>query len=219
MRCTQVNIVSESTFEACWLRLSTNMASLVSYARYWFTDRLVSIKVMIFKMVEMVEKGFVRPLGPSSTTMSDSHVPIPYYIDPDLLPAPLPTNAEIENSTDEIGDSQDRCVVFLGPYFVVKYGIMINLMECQNMLFVKQKSKIRVPQVYAMYTDTETGKNYIVMEYIEGQTLEKAWPNLESLDKEQISTILRYYLDELHAMPPSGYYGSLGKLHYLNGIF
>ena len=192
------------------------MFSLVDYIRYWFKDAIHSFKMFVPRLFG---SGFARLLGLSSTTMADFHVQIPYYIASGLLPASLPTISDIESSPDVIGDQQSRCIIFLAPHFVVKCGLMISLMEGQNMLFISQKSDIRVPQIYAMYTNTQTGKNYIVMEYIEGQTLDSIWPVLSSSDKEQITAELKYYIDQLRALPPSRYYGSLGKRHFLNGMF
>ncbi len=57
------------------------------------------------------------------------------------------------------------------------------------------------------------------MEYIEGETLQSAWPTLSSLDKVQIASKLRSYFDQLRALPWPGYYGSLGKLHFLSNMF
>jgi len=144
---------------------------------------------------------------------------MPYYAALNLLPTPLPTNAEIELLRVATSSDEARCILFFPPHFVVKYGSIISLVEGQNMLFVSQRSNVRVPRVYAIYTEAATKINYIIMEYIEGETLQSAWLTLNSLDKVQIASNLSSYFDQLRALPSSGCYGSLGKLHFLSNMF
>lgn len=74
---------------------------------------------------------------------------------------------------------------------MVKFGIRIDLLEGENMIFVRENTSIRVPQVYVLYTSTNTGKKYIVMERIAGQTLLSSWPRLGVSEKEFVVTTLR----------------------------
>ena len=53
----------------------------------------------------------------------------------------------------------------------MKFGLGVNLIEGENMLFVREKTNIPIPRVFALYSAPETGKNFIVMERILGQTL------------------------------------------------
>ncbi len=88
--------------------------------------------------------------------MSEFRIKTPYYTASDLLPAPLPTNAEIETSRLAANSEEGRCVAFLPPHFFVKYSTMISLVEGQNMVFVSQRTDVRVPRIYAIYTEAET---------------------------------------------------------------
>ncbi|KAL4778698.1 hypothetical protein BJX76DRAFT_362490 [Aspergillus varians] len=76
-----------------------------------------------------------------------------------------------------------------------------------------------VPQVYALYSDPETGTNNIVMEYIQGKTLASLWPDLDFAHKGSIMATLRSSLDELRRMPSPGYYGSLDARGLLDEAF
>lgn len=64
-----------------------------------------------------------------------------------------------------------RRIVGVGQHFVVKFGLGIDLIEGENMLFVRENTDTPVPRVFALYSDPKTGKNFIVMERILGQTL------------------------------------------------
>ncbi|GFF93398.1 hypothetical protein CNMCM6936_009413 [Aspergillus lentulus] len=68
-------------------------------------------------------------------------------------------------------------------------------------------------------TSTNTGKKYIVMERIAGQSLLSSWPQLGFPEKETVVSTLRQYFIELRQLPSPSYYGSLGKRPLLNGIF
>lgn len=99
---------------------------------------------------------------------------IPFYATD--LPYPRPTGTEIENAPGIPMEYGGRKIVGVGPHFIVKFGLGVNLMEGENMLFVREKINIPVPRVFALYSDLETGKNFIVIERILGQTPLLAWP-------------------------------------------
>ncbi|KAL2823118.1 phosphotransferase enzyme family protein [Aspergillus granulosus] len=145
-----------------------------------------------------------------------SLVSLPYYASD--VPFPLPTDTEIDDAPDITLAYGGRRVVQVGHY-VVKFGKCVNLLEGENLLFVREKTNIPVPQVYAIYTKPETGKNYIVMEQIHGETLQSLWPRLTSPEKDSIMTTMRVYFNELRNLPPPDYYGSLGGRSLLDEIF
>ena len=72
------------------------------------------------------------------------------------IPCTLPNNVDIEVSKDGFADYSGQKVVRLGKHFVVIYGININIIEAENMLFVRKATTIPVPKVYALYTDSDT---------------------------------------------------------------
>lgn len=94
---------------------------------------------------------------------------IPFYADG--LPCPLPTDDEIENAPDISMEYGGRRIVAVVQHFVVKFGLGVNPMEGENMLFVRDNTNIRVPRVYALYTNPVSGKHFIIIERIIGQTL------------------------------------------------
>lgn len=142
---------------------------------------------------------------------------LPYYAGD--LPCQLPTEAEIDEAPDIAEQYGGRRVVAIEPHFVVKFGIGTELLEGENMIFVRGNTNIRVPRVYALYTNTDTGKKYIVMERIAGETLLSLWSGLGLSEKESVVTTLRRCFDELRQLSSPGYYGSLGKRPLLDGIF
>ncbi|PYI05492.1 phosphotransferase enzyme family protein [Aspergillus sclerotiicarbonarius CBS 121057] len=146
-----------------------------------------------------------------------STVELPYYATD--LPSPLPTEADIDAAPDISLAYGGRRVVKIGTHFVVKYGRGVNLIEGENMLYVQKSTSIPVPRVYALYSNPETRKNYIIMERIAGQTLLSLWPELNHSEKETVAATLQTYFDELRQLPSPGYYGSLGKRHLCDDIF
>jgi hypothetical protein len=65
----------------------------------------------------------------------------------------------------------------------VKFGLGVKLIKGENMSFVRENTNVPVPRVYALYSDSKTGKNYIVEERIIGQSLLSVWPQLITLEK------------------------------------
>jgi hypothetical protein len=133
---------------------------------------------------------------------------LPYFAPTHLLPAPLPTVAEILAS-QRILSTLRATVVVVGDHFVVKYGTIVHLQEGENMLFIRKSTSIPVLTVYALFNDHETGMNFIVQKYILGKTLEGLWRSLETVEKEALVLQLRRYMDELRSIPSPGYYGGI----------
>ncbi|TVY50551.1 hypothetical protein LCER1_G008409 [Lachnellula cervina] len=153
-------------------------------------------------------------------------IKVPYFAPASELPQPLPTNQEIHDSTAQYVDSGGRRVVRIGSY-VIKYGPHVSVIEGENMIFVSRETTIPVPRVYAIYTateifcDTNTREecNYIVMEHLEGHTLDFEWGLLSAQQKDHILAQLRGYMNQLRSIPSPGYYGSLGRRGLLDCIF
>lgn len=138
------------------------------------------------------------------------------------LPAPLPTIADIHESNEVFSPQPARMVVGVGEHFVVKYGRGIDLIEGETLLYLEHTA-VPAPQLYAMFRDESTKKNYIIMERIKGRTLEDAYPTLDNAAKEVIATRLRSVLDHMRTLPspdPDGYpYCSVGRSGLPDGIF
>lgn len=86
-----------------------------------------------------------------------------------------------------------------GEHFVVKFGLGVDLIEGEKMLYVRQQTQIPVPRVYALYSRGQT--NHIVMEKIAGQTLSSAWLVLNDFDKQTITGVLSDHFKELRDLP------------------
>ena len=75
-------------------------------------------------------------------------IKLPYYAND--VPAPLPTNAKIEAASEISLAYGGRRIVEIGDHFVVKFGLGVDLIEGENMLFVKENTNINVSRVYAL---------------------------------------------------------------------
>lgn len=62
-------------------------------------------------------------------------------------------------------------VVAIGNCLVVKYRAAVNLIEGEHMIFVRENTNIRVPKVYALYSNPTTAIQYIIMEGMPGKIL------------------------------------------------
>ncbi|CRL23602.1 unnamed protein product [Penicillium camemberti] len=98
-----------------------------------------------------------------------------------------------------------RRIVGVGQHFVVKFGLGVDLIEGENMLFVRENTDIPVPRVFALYSDPKTGKNFI--------------PQLTTSEKQDISSDLRRYFDDLRQLLSQNYFGSFNKRRLLDEIF
>lgn len=114
-------------------------------------------------------------------------------------------------------------MVRVGEHFAVKYGWLVRPSEGQNALYVREKSSVPVPRIYAIYQQEDTkGRNctYIVMGYIDGRALNECWGTLGTEAKEAIALQLRSYLDQLRGPPSLGtFFGSLDNGPLRDGLF
>lgn len=149
--------------------------------------------------------------------------PYPFFAASDILPAPLPTIEEIATSQDLLKASTGRRIVRVGPHFIVKYGMNVDLKEGQNMLFVRQNSAVPVPTLYALYSHHQEGKKrptvYIVMENIAGESLESGWSSLDPTAKSDVARQLRQCFEQLRQIPSHGYFGGLGRQQFDHPVF
>ncbi|KAG4422248.1 hypothetical protein IFR04_004628 [Cadophora malorum] len=146
-------------------------------------------------------------------------IALPFYATADTLPQSLPTEDEIESSLEVFVDQTARKVVGVGPNFVVKYGLAVDLIEGENMLHIAQNTSVPVPRIYALYSNPKTMKRYIVMERSAGETLASLWPNLVATQKMAIAQSLRRAMDQLRRLPSPGGYCSVGNRPLQDSIF
>jgi hypothetical protein len=125
------------------------------------------------------------------------------------LPSRLPSQDEIARSSEFFSKRAGCAVVGVGRHYVVKYGSQVDLNEGETMLHVARSTAVRVPQVFALFRDEENEKNYIIMERIHGETLERLWPGLSQAEKEEVSFRLKASMDELRRLPSPGVFCAL----------
>jgi tRNA A-37 threonylcarbamoyl transferase component Bud32 len=84
---------------------------------------------------------------------------------------------------------------------VVKVRDGARLSEAATMDFVRHKTSIPIPKVYAAYVDeNDSTKSLLIMEYIKGEVLCDVWNSIPPAQKEEIILQLRGYLEELRAV-------------------
>ncbi|KAK4543569.1 hypothetical protein LTR36_005464 [Oleoguttula mirabilis] len=131
----------------------------------------------------------------------------------------LPTIAEILASTHFLSHpDSDTKVVKVGEQFAVKYGSRVTLLEAENMEYLANTA-VPAPKVYASMKDPEEDRLFIIMEFIEGETLEAALPSLTSAECDSVFDQIRRALIHMRSFPPPDYLGSSGRRPYLDGIF
>jgi hypothetical protein len=141
-------------------------------------------------------------------------VPLPFHLAPSQLPAPLPSEEDILASTTTLsGDASHSRVVAIGPHYVAKHGRAVSELEGQNLLFLEQHAngQTTAPRLYAMYRSPSTGHVCLVMERLQGQTLESLWPGLAEDEKSQVCAELKKAVDALREIPAPGFYGGVGR--------
>jgi len=147
---------------------------------------------------------------------------LPYFRNPEELPAPLPTTSEILASNDIIKGIEawaTRKVVGVGEHFIVKYSPSNDQIEGENLLFL-ERNNLRgfAPRLYAMWKEAD-GTIFLVMERIRGDTLESLWPTLQESDKDRILAKTRAILIQIRATPHRGFFGSVNKSHMPHHLF
>ena len=133
----------------------------------------------------------------------------------------LPTIAKIRASTAVLTlPGTGTTVVRIGERFAVKFGPHVELREAESMRFVSDHCRnISLPKVYGTLTDEASGEHFIVMEYIDGDNVEKLLPSLTKAEKADICRQLKNAVDELRSLPSHGYIGSVGQMPCLNTLF
>jgi hypothetical protein len=148
---------------------------------------------------------------------------LPYVAEEASLPASVPTEQEIESATEILSVTTGRKVVIVGDHFVVKYGVRVDLLEGERMLFLTQSTNILVPRIYAMFQSWEEGKHnpksYIFMERIRGCGLDSAWPKMDEQQKEAVSLKLRDIFEEMRKLESPGGYCSVGHCGLPDDLF
>jgi hypothetical protein len=144
---------------------------------------------------------------------------LPYYAEPATIPARLPTLDEIDASQEILSGQSARKVVGIGDHFVVKYGMGVDLLEGETMLFLQRSTSVPVPRVYALFRNPDTKNNYIIMERIQGSSLDSEWPKMDQAAKEAVASTLRSHFAKMRTLVSPGGYCSFGRRGLPDGIF
>jgi len=144
---------------------------------------------------------------------------LPYIVDDASLPASLPTVEEIESAVEILSDTTGRKVVGVGDHFVVKYGVQVDLLEGETMLFLGQSTTVPVPRIYALFRSPDQRNNYIIMERIRGPNLESEWSKMDQASKETVSLKLRLIFGEMRKLETPGGCCSVGHRGLPDGLF
>ncbi|SMQ51127.1 unnamed protein product [Zymoseptoria tritici ST99CH_3D7] len=126
----------------------------------------------------------------------------------------VPTVAELLASNDVIYDDDHggRCatVARIGKY-VMKYNGRTRVEEADSLRYLAANTNLPVPKCYGSgILPNSTGK-YVIMDFIEGDTLEKLWPDLATMDKDQIVRQLRDQVSEYRNYRPRTISGPSSK--------
>lgn len=149
----------------------------------------------------------------------DYQLTLPYVGDD--LPAPLPTQEQIDNPDQILVEVGGRKVARVGEHYVIKYGEAAEELEVEaaTMIFLRNTTCINLPKVYAVYRSDGHGAVVIVMEFIPGSNLLEAWRRLSAAHKRQVCQDLKKQIDQLRNLPSLGYFGGVGKRPMPDGIF
>lgn len=85
----------------------------------------------------------------------------------------------------------------MDPATVVKTGRVVRMAEAETMRFVSANTTIPVPKVHNAYVDDSSGYVAIVMDFVQGENLDKAWDRLDSDQRESVVQQLRGYMAQL----------------------
>lgn len=113
--------------------------------------------------------------------------------------------------------SESITVVLVNCEVVVKYGPGVRNAELNALKLAKTSSTAPVPQVYGHHRD-EAGCLYIVMEYLNGESLFGLWRSLTDIQKHNFASKLKECFRELHDISGT-YIGGVGRYPAQDVIF
>lgn len=88
-----------------------------------------------------------------------------------------------------------------------------NPVEVEAMEYIRQHTSIPVPKVIKIYSYIYEGDDFqdVIMQYIDGESLDVAWHNMTKASKQDLSKELAEYVDQMRQLTPpkEGFVGSV----------
>lgn len=102
-----------------------------------------------------------------------------------------------------LASNTDRKVLKIGSNTVAKFGPEVNLTEADAVMYIRNNTTIPVPMIFDAFN--KDGKNYIVMEYMQGVLLKDVWWKISKEEKSVIISELRDIICQMRRLPvPEG---------------
>lgn len=102
--------------------------------------------------------------------------------------------------SNRLDPSSAAQVYRLNASTIAKTGDGVNMSEAATLRYVRQHTSIPVPEVFESYVHPETGYPCIIMEYIEGKTLDEVWSAYSGEEKERVIGQLKGYIGQLRSI-------------------
>lgn len=102
--------------------------------------------------------------------------------------------------SNRLDPSSTAQVYRLNASTIAKTGDGVNMSEAATLRYVRQHTSIPVPEVFESYIHPETGHPCIVMEYIEGKTLDEEWSAYSVEEKKKVIGQLKGYIGQLRSI-------------------
>ena len=85
---------------------------------------------------------------------------------------------------------------------VLKYGEDVGLSEARNMQLVMESTDVRLPTLFDAWQVKDDGQEtvYLLMQYIEGDVLDRKWPGLDLDTRQLVHSQLNEFLRQLHTI-------------------
>lgn len=124
----------------------------------------------------------------------------------------LPSPEEVRKTTEDHSLDNRKNLTYAGRHMkpplavfdhmglVVKWGVLVNIHEAQSTYAVYHllNGRVPVPEIFGWRTDGD--EKFIYMQYVQGQTLEKAWDSSQLTDRDTIARELRTICDNLRQL-------------------
>ncbi|KAF2426480.1 kinase-like protein, partial [Tothia fuscella] len=83
---------------------------------------------------------------------------------------------------------------------VAKLGPGLDLTEAESIKFIQRHTSVPVPRVWNSYE--KDGVGYILMEYVDGELLERVWGKMDQSTRNTILLELRDYIKQMRQIKP-----------------